>query len=103
VVWASSTEGASTLHCAQPGAQNHNTTGRPDAPKSTVGSISNSLEVDPVDVFPEDELSDDVLSEEAPESTESDPHPAPIVEKPAIATMTNTALESVRIRLMPTR
>jgi hypothetical protein len=54
-------------------------------------------------VFPEDELSDDVLSEEAPESTESDPHPAPIVEKPAIATMTNTALESVRIRLMPSR
>jgi hypothetical protein len=98
VVWASSTEGASTLHCAQPGAQNHNTTGRPDAPRSTVGSINNSLEMDPVDV-----LSDDLMSGVAPESTGSEPHPAPIMEKPVIATTTDTAIENVRIRLMTSR
>jgi hypothetical protein len=105
VVWASSTEGASTLHCAQPGAQNHNTTGRPDAPRSTVGSINNSLEMDPVDVLSddvmsEDVMSDDVMSEVAPESTGSEPHPAPIMEKPVIAKTTDTAIENVRIRLM---
>lgn len=86
------------MHCAQPGAQNHNTTGRPDAPRSTVGSINNSLEMDPVDV-----LSDEVMSEVAPESTGSEPHPAPIMEKPVIATTTDTAIENVRIRLMTTR
>ena len=105
MVWASSTEGASTLHCAQPGAQNHNTTGRPDAPRSTVGSINNSFEMDPVDVLSddvmsEDVLSDDVMSEVAPESTGSEPHPAPIMEKPVIAKTTDTAIENVRIRLM---
>jgi hypothetical protein len=108
VVWASSTEGASTLHCAQPGAQNHNTTGRPDAPRSTVGSINNSLEMDPVDVssddlMSEDVSSDDVMSEVAPESTGSEPHPALIMEKPVIATTTDTAIENVRIRLMTSR
>ena len=103
MVWASSTEGASTLHCAQPGAQNHNTTGRPDAPISTVGSINNSLEMDPVDVLSDDVVSDDVMSEVAPESTGSEPHPAPIMEKPVIATTTDTAIENVRIRLMTSR
>ena len=34
------------MHCAQPGAQNHNTTGRPDAARSTVGSINNSLDAE---------------------------------------------------------
>ena len=91
------------MHCAQPGAQNHNTTGRPDAPRSTVGSINNSLEMDPVDVLSDDVVSDDVLSEVAPESTGSEPHPALIMEKPVIATTTDTAIENVRIRLMPTR
>lgn len=103
MVWASSTEGASTLHCAQPGAQNHNTTGRPDATRSTVGSINNSLEMDPVDVLSDDVVSDDVMSEVAPESTGSEPHPAPIMEKPVIATTTDTAIENVRIRLMTSR
>ncbi len=103
MVWASSTEGASALHCAQPGAQNHNTTGRPDAPRSTVGSINNSLEMDPVDVLSDDVVSDDVMSEVAPESTGSKPHPALIMEKPVIATTTDTAIENVRIRLMTSR
>jgi hypothetical protein len=51
--------------------------------------------MDPVDV-----LSDDVMSEVAPESTGSEPHPAPIMEKPVIAKTTDTAIENVRIRLM---
>lgn len=44
--WASSTEGASLLHCVQPGAQNHKTTGRPDDPTSVVGSMSKSSPTD---------------------------------------------------------
>jgi hypothetical protein len=61
--------------------------------------------MDPVDVLSddvmsEDVLSDDVMSEVAPESTGSEPHPAPIMEKPVIAKTTDTAIENVRIRLM---
>lgn len=33
------------LHCVQPGAQNHSTTGRPDASTSVVGSMSRSSKV----------------------------------------------------------
>jgi hypothetical protein len=40
------------------------------------------------------------MSEVAPESTGSEPHPALIMEKPVIATTTDTAIENVRIRLM---